>query len=310
MLEETGGPCRRAGAGGCPEREQGAPASTRRPRQQQLRQLPAAGVGRRRLERRPATGCSVVAESPPCATSTHLPWLFGPSIPHCAPLYPTSPHRQPTSPNWPPRRAPPPCRRIPGPVGTYTRTRRIGRSRSGARLASGPALRFLARAPWCLDDARDRPTARRTGPRSSPARRARPRGGGEVVARVGSCWCCSPSRPRGSRAGDTSTGRAISDAPGGDLDRPGAGRRGHLRGRVSFARWPRMLRSTPTDDESPQSTDRPATWYGYLAVAAVIALAILLVYLLLKSAVQVPLVPATRASPAPAASPPQSARPR
>jgi hypothetical protein len=53
----------------------------------------------------------------------------------------------------------------------------------------------------------------------------------------------------------------------------------------------RMLRVTQeSDDEGPQSIDGSRVrWYGYLAAGAVIAVTILLVYLLLKSAVTEPL---------------------
>jgi multisubunit Na+/H+ antiporter MnhB subunit len=53
----------------------------------------------------------------------------------------------------------------------------------------------------------------------------------------------------------------------------------------------RMLRVTQeSDDEGPQSIDGSRVrWYGYLAAGAVIALTIVLVYLLLKSAVTEPL---------------------
>jgi Na+-transporting methylmalonyl-CoA/oxaloacetate decarboxylase gamma subunit len=56
---------------------------------------------------------------------------------------------------------------------------------------------------------------------------------------------------------------------------------------VSMRALLRMLRVTQeSDDEGPQSMDGSrVTWYGYLAAGAVIALAILLVYLLLKSTI-------------------------
>jgi hypothetical protein len=60
---------------------------------------------------------------------------------------------------------------------------------------------------------------------------------------------------------------------------------------VSMRALLRMLRVTQeSDDEGPQSIDGSRVrWYGFLAAGAVIALAILLVYLLLKSTVTEPL---------------------
>jgi hypothetical protein len=138
------------------------------------------------------------------------------------------------------------------------------------------------------DQPPDRPAPRPTSTRRSPERA----GGGEAVARVGLVLVLLAIATLGLSGRRHLDWDAISDAPGSTWIALLLIAAASFVVVTSVRALARLLRVTQETDDDPVASieGKRVTWYGYLAAAAAIALTFFVVYLLVTSAVDEPLL--------------------